>query len=456
MPRGPATVAPPPRGPAGPRGTGLDLAVVAAAVGLVVAAALVGRALLAAGVDILVPFPPLLAVWLPHVGPGTVPAAVLAIAVVMWGPELAGRLRWGPLLGAGYLAAAGWTLSLALVDGWQRGVVERLTSSQEYLNDVGRVTDIPLMLRTFSEHILTDRPGFWSTHVGAHPPGALLTFVVLDRLGLGGGGPSGVVVVLVGASAWVAVAVTLRALGAEDVARRALPFGVLLPGAVWLGVSADGMFAGVLAWGVALLTIGATRTGRGGGPAAFGGGVLLGFCLYLSYGLVLGGLIPAAALLAARARSPVGSLRAAGLGVAGAAAVVAAFTASGFWWPDGFADVRMIYAASIASTRPYGYFVWANLAAVAFALGPAAAAGVRRALAAPTGWPRPALLLPAAALLAILLADLSGMSKAEVERIWLPFAVWLVVPCALLRGRGWLAAQAVLALAVNHLLLTVW
>ena len=26
---------------------------------------------------------------------------------------------------------------------------------------------------------------------------------------------------------------------------------------------------------------------------------------------------------------------------------------------------------------------------------------------------------------AILIADLSGLSKAEVERIWLPFAVWL-------------------------------
>jgi uncharacterized protein YPO0396 len=49
------------------------------------------------------------------------------------------------------------------------------------------------------------------------------------------------------------------------------------------------------------------------------------------------------------------------------------------------------------------------------------------------------------------------MSKAEVERIWLPFAVWLVLPCGLLpRRRTWLLAQAVLALAVNHLLLTVW
>ena len=42
-------------------------------------------------------------------------------------------------------------------------------------------------------------------------------------------------------------------------------------------------------------------------------------------------------------------------------------------------------------------------------------------------WPNvPAVLLPGAALLAILAADLSGYSKAEVERIWLPFAVWLL------------------------------
>jgi methylthioxylose transferase len=137
--------------------------------------------------------------------------------------------------------------------------------------------------------------------------------------------------------------------------------------------------------------------------------------------------------------------------------VAVAFTASGFWWPAGYADVKVIYAASIASTRPYSYFVWANLAAVSLALGPAVVAGVRRAVAAPRALPLGAVLLAGAALAAIVLADLSGMSKAEVERIWLPFAVWLVVPCALLpRAWCWLAAQAVLALALNHLLLTVW
>jgi hypothetical protein len=141
----------------------------------------------------------------------------------------------------------------------------------------------------------------------------------------------------------------------------------------------------------------------------------------------------------------------------GAAVVVGAFTASGFWWLTGFDRVRVIYAASIAASRPYSYFVWANLAAMSFAVGPAVWAGARRAAAAPRALPAAAALLALAALAAIVVADLTGLSKAEVERIWLPFAVWLVVPSALLpRPRAWLAAQAGLALAVNHLLLTVW
>ncbi|MDN5858123.1 MAG: hypothetical protein L0H84_05815 [Pseudonocardia sp.] len=425
------------------RTSGLDLAVVVAASGLVVLAAVRGRELLAAGIDIFLAFPPLLAEWLPHVGPGTPIAIAVAVAAVTSGPALADRLAWRPLLWTAWAGATAWTLGLALVDGWQRGIVERLTSTQEYLHDVPRVSDIAVLLRTFADHILTDQPGFWSTHVGAHPPGALLTFVLLDRIGLGGGGPSGVVVMLVASSACVAVAVTLRALGHEDLARRALPFGVLLPGAVWMGVSADGLFAAVMAWGVALLAIGATRRPS----AALAGGLLLGFSLYLSYGLAVAGLIPLAVLMATR------NVAAAALAVVGAAGVVAAFTLAGFWWFDGFAKVTVIYALSIAKDRPYTYFVWANLAAVAIAMGPAVVAALRRTPALPRG----IAMVVGGALAALLLADLSGYSKGEVERIWLPFVVWLVVPCALLPNRHrWLAAQALLALAVNHLLLTVW
>jgi hypothetical protein len=387
-------------------------------------------------------------------------AIVVAAAVVLRGPELAARLRWGPLLAAGYLASVAWTLGLALIDGWQRGVVTRLSTPFEYLSAVPRVVDIPRTIDTFAGGILSFQPDSWTTHVAGHPPGALLTFVTLDRLGLSGGAPAGLLCILVGASAVVAVAMTLRALGAEDTARAALPFGVLFPGAVWVGVSADGLFAGVLAWGVALLAVGAARSGLPGSGlpgqvAALAGGVLLGFSLYLSYGLALAGLLPLAVLLVTRRWSPFL------VATIGAGAVVVTFTALGFWWFEGYelVQVRYYQPGEYGQRRPYGYWVWANLASLALAIGPASVAGLRRLGTTPRRSPRPLALLVAAAVVAIVAADLSGLSKAEVERIWLPFAVWLVAACALLpRGgvRFWLASQAVLALAVNHLLLTTW
>jgi hypothetical protein len=63
------------------------------------------------------------------------------------------------------------------------------------------------------------------------------------------------------------------------------------------------------------------------------------------------------------------------------------------------------------------------------------------------------------ALLAIACADLSMLSKAEVERIWLPFTVWLVAATALLPPRShrwWLALNVIGALVLNHLILTNW
>ena len=44
------------------------------------------------------------------------------------------------------------------------------------------------------------------------------------------------------------------------------------------------------------------------------------------------------------------------------------------------------------------------------------------------------VLLAGAAVLCVLAADLSRMSKAEVERIWLPFVPWLLLSTALLPG----------------------
>ena len=48
-----------------------------------------------------------------------------------------------------------------------------------------------------------------------------------------------------------------------------------------------------------------------------------------------------------------------------------------------------------------------------------------------------------------MVADLSGMSKAEVERIWLPFSLQTCLACAELpHPRRWLTAQAALMGAI--------
>ncbi|WP_037369363.1 hypothetical protein [Amycolatopsis orientalis] len=415
------------------------------------------------GVVIYAFAPPLFAHWLPHVGPGSVFAVVIAAGVVLYGPALAARLPWRRALAAGYLASLAWIFSLAMVDGWTRGFTGRLTTPQEYLHEVPGITDIPRFLREFSSRILDFQPNSWTTHVSGHPPGATLVFVWLDRLGLHGGAWASTAVVLVAALVAVAVPATIALLGRPDSARAALPFAVLSPGAVWLGVSADGLFAGVTATGIALLALASAgfRERRGyAWPTALASGILLGFGIFLSYGLVLLGLVVLAVAVLGR------QWRATAVAVLGALAVVGVFALAGFWWLDGYHLVVERYYQGVALVRPYSYWVWADLAAVAVACGPAVVAAARRGVATAVFLPSrrtilrdPVLLIVAAALLTIVFADSSGLSKAEVERIWLPFGAWLIPATALLPAghrRWWLAGQAVVALAVNHLLLTNW
>ncbi|MFI7539991.1 hypothetical protein [Actinoplanes sp. NPDC049599] len=443
--------------------SGLSGASRADIVAAVVALALLGGAALVGGLLYLADRPvrasaaPFYAHWLPHAGPGTPLALVVAALVVWQGQQLAARLSWRSLLVTGYGTAVAWILSLALVDGWQRGMAGRLTTEPEYLHEVAGVTDVSAMVRGFTDRILDFQPESWTTHVAGHPPGALLVFDGLDRIGLAGGGWAALVCVLVGATAAVAVPETVRLLSAgsspdsESAARAAVPFAVLFPGAVWVGASADGLFTGVAASAVMLVARGLTRPSGRAPVSAFFGGVLLASALYLSYGLTLLAPLVLAVVVLARRWRP---LLLTGLG---AGVVIAGFTAAGFWWWDGYQLVVERYYQGVASERAYGYWVWANLAALVAPAGLAVAPVLRRAV---LGRPvTPERLLPLAALVAVVAADLSGLSKAEVERIWLPFSVWFVAGAVLLplrSRRGWLVVQALMALLVNHLLLTSW
>ena len=135
--------------------------------------------------------------------------------------------------------------------------------------------------------------------------------------------------------------------------------------------------------------------------------------------------------------------------LAGCAGRPVAFTVAGFDWWEAYRLLVTRYHQGAGGVRPYGYWVWANLACTVVVVGPATVAGLRRAAAASRWCARRAprserqaartRCVVSAALLALLVADLSGMSKAETERIWLPFALWLLPACAFLTGArgGW-------------------
>ncbi|MUN05769.1 hypothetical protein GLX25_01370 [Agromyces luteolus] len=431
-----------------------------------VVAALIALAILVpavTGVDVHVnSFPPLHAEWMPRLGPGTIPALVLAVAAARWGVGLARRVPWRALLWVVFGASALWMASLAFVDT-ASGLGAILASRHEYLPTAEQVVDdVPAMLREFTSRIPWDAPDNWPIHVAGHPPGALLFFVALVRLGLGSWVVAGAVVILIASTTAVAVLVAMRRLGAEVAARRAAPFLAMGPAAIWTATSADAVFAATAAWGLCLLAHAATASmARALAWWAVGAGLLLGWCVMLSYGLPLLGVLSLTVLALGRSWWPLP------LAAASALVVVLAFVPFGFAWWEAFPVLVERYWEG-AAVRPGWYWTWANLAALACTAGPvvgaataSAVGGLARSLRhRPSG--RELLVassLSAAALATVLLADASQMSRSEVERIWLPFVPWLLVGTALLPlrwRRAGFVVQLGFALVVQHLLHTGW
>jgi hypothetical protein len=219
-------------------------------------------------------------------------------------------------------------------------------------------------------------------------------------------------------------------------------------------VSADAMFAAVGAWGIAALAAGAVRRSALWSLAS---GLLLGYAVMLSYGLPVLGLLAVAVLVVARTWRPLP------WAVVAALAVVLAYAAFGFLWWEALPALHDRYWAGVARNRPGWYWWWGNLAALTFSAGPMLWVGFtalgRQARDIGVDAARVVRWLVAATAGMVLLADVSQMSKGEVERIWLPFVPWLLIACALLPERwrrAGIVLQVVLALAVQHLLFTGW
>jgi methylthioxylose transferase len=397
---------------------------------------------------------PLHAVWHPMAGIGTPLALLVGWHGVRHGDRLASALSWRRLLVTTYAATLAWTVSLALVYG-PSGISRELNSSSEYLVTARTVHDVPAFLSTFVDRIpFSAGAAHWPIHVAGHPPAATLMFVGLVHLGLGSSFAAGCVVTLVGTTTPVAVLVTLRRLDAERTARRAVPFLVLAPAAIWVAVSGDAVFAAVAAWGLAALSVAATATRPGARwTTAIAAGLLLGLLPVLSYGLLLVGLLALAVLVLTR-----------GWRVVPAVAVVAllptlVLAGDGFYLWEAYPVLRQRYWDGLAPHRPPAYWTWASLGSLVLCAGPALGAGLGALVAARRTADRVTRWLVGSAAAAIVLADASQMSRAEVERIWLPFVPWLLISTAVVPER-WrrpaLLLQVVTALLVEHLLDTGW
>jgi hypothetical protein len=411
-------------------------------VAAIVAARLVLLDLVQSGAHLRIPFPPLDAAldWRP--GWALLLPIALAVLLVVRAGTFAVRASWRVLLVGATVVAAAWPVALALLDG-ATGLVGSVTLKNEYLPDVGRVGAPLDFLGAFTSRIAEYR-----IHVQGHPPGYLLFLSFLDHLGLAHPSVVAGVEIVGGALAVPAVLIAVRHVAGEARARAAWPFVAAAPLAIWVATSADALYAGVGAWAVTLVVLATGRTDRVGDLAALGGGLLFGVLAFLSYGVVLLAAVPLVVACSRRRLRPLA------LAAVGAATVFVAFALAGFWWFAGLAATRARYHAGVASRRPYDVFLLVNLACAAIATGPAIAVALARLR------DRRLWLLVGGALLAIAAAASSGMSKGEVERIWLPFSIWLLPAGAALAGgrraSWWLGTQLAFAIGVQTLVRSPW
>ncbi len=411
-------------------------------VAIVVIANRWGEALLARGIRLQIMTPPLNGSldWRP--GQTAIPALICGVALIVAIPFIVHRCRWGTVLGLSALGSVAWAIALALVDG-SEALTEPLLGNQ-YLNSIYQVGNVHTYLSTFTERL----PGY-NIHTKGHPPGFVVLLWAMHHLGFQGVRWEAAIVFAGGAAAVVAVLVAVRDVAGETLARRSAAFLVLTPAAIaW--TSGDPFFAGVGAWAVTLVILSTGRTGRRRDALAVAGGVLFGWAAFLSYGLLPLALIPAVIAVWRRTLRP--------LMIAGGVAAVVTLMiwgGTGFALWEGLAATRVQYFRGVGGRRPYDYFLLGNLGAFALAVGPATAVALARLRQ------RPMVVLVGAAVAVVLFSDVSGMSKAEVERIWLPFVPWVMAAGAVLMTtrwmtRGWLAVQVGSALLVAVAIRSPW
>jgi methylthioxylose transferase len=382
------------------------------------------------------------------IGAGSVAAVVVWAVASGW----IDRVRLRCLLAATGLAAGAFSVSLALTDG-RDGLLFGAADDNEYLANLAIAPPAREYVRDFVHAIVNDAPRY-SVHIRGHPPGFLVLLKAMDAVGLTGPWPVVAISVLSSIMLPIGVLVAVWATCGDGWVRQCAPFLVVAPYAIWMITSADAFYAAVGAWGVAAIAVGARSVGRRAVVAGSVGGATLAMLLFFTYGAAIYMLLPVVVVVAAWRRGSPGTRAVALAGVGAAMVVTAGWWLAGFWWFDGASATRDEYWEGTAKFRIWNYFVLSNIAVALIATGPVTLLGLTR-LRSRSMW-----VLVGGALLALTVANLSQLSKGEVERIWLLFFPWLVLAGGALYKR-WMrsagvAVQAATAILLQAALVSKW
>lgn len=394
--------------------------------------------------------PPFVMFWEPRVDlwPVLLAGALLAGLVA-----LAPRLLAFPRSRAGFAGAA---FAIALATGLALNAAHFGSAAWDQVFDLGPgrsfeasnevLAGLPAL--SYGAHVFLDRFAELvpSQPVGlaGHPPG-----LPLIMYGLGIHSSRGLAALCIGSLAAVAPAV--HALGRaleldERAARRAALLACASPALLLFGItSTDAVFALAGTVSAALLCSG-RRALRVAGCVALAGSVLLSWAL-----LAIGAW---AFLIAWSRRGPRSALAlAAGCALAVLASQGALAALYGYDPIGALRATSQVYGDGIATTRPYGF--WLVGSPVAFAVTAGLPLSAAWLLAAGR---RSAPALALAAVVAI--SATLGFTKAEVERIWLPFVPLLCVAAATViddrRLRAALGVLCAQALICEVLFNTIW
>ncbi|HEV2769866.1 MAG TPA: hypothetical protein VGV40_06750 [Solirubrobacteraceae bacterium] len=422
---------------------------VAAVCALTVAVGWTARAL---GVVWGTPRQPFLGTFGMQVSPWAIPGAIVLALCAWQAVRIARPAATGPR------AFMVWTLGLALASrlavnvarigphGWTDMYSIAPEASNEYLPALPALEGgLGLLLDRFAEWL----PAL-PVHSAGHPPGLLIT---MDVLGVDTAGGLAALIIGVGVISAPLVYALGRELSGEGPARLATVLWIFAPSALLYGASAaDALFATLGLLGATVVVLSPSRGSLVRRLALPLGAGLLAVASFFAWSL-LGMAAWAVFLVALRD----GLRRGVVAGAVIAAALVALYAA--LWALTGFEVVEVlrrteeVYRFSVASVRPYAFWLFGSPAAFLIGCGLPVLWFAARALQRRD---RGALALAGV----IVIASVAGFTKAETERIWLSFLPLACLAAATSLPPRWLvpavAIMAVQAFLVQVLLYTVW